>query len=110
MLRMIAVLSIAMLCTTANATPNDSDCRSFMTTAEVIMNSRQDGVSLSDSLMILDRNFTNPENKEKREAIKQIVLAAYQEPYYHTDSMKKVAVNEFAALHYMACLNFNEKS
>lgn len=109
MLRVIAALSIAMLCVTANAAPNDSNCRSLMTTAEIIMSSRQSGVSLSDSLMILDRNFTNPENKELRDATQQIVLAAYQEPYYHTDSMKKVAVNEFATLHYMACLNFNEK-
>lgn len=109
MIRIIAALSIAMLCTNANAAPNDSGCRSFMTTAEIIMSSRQSGVSLSDSLMILDRNFTNPESAAKREAVKQIVLAAYQEPYYHTDEMKDVSINEFAALHYMACLELNRK-
>lgn len=109
MIRIIAALSIAILFSTANAAPNDSGCRSFMTTAEIIMSSRQSGVSLSDSLMILDRNFTNPESTAKREAVKQIVLAAYQEPYYHTDEMKDVSINEFAALHYMACLELNRK-
>lgn len=110
MIRIITALSIALLCTTANAAPKvDADCRSLMMTAEIIMSSRQSGVSLSDSLMILDRNFTAPESNAKRDAIHQIMLAAYQEPYYHTDEMKDEAINEFAALHYMACLDFNRK-
>lgn len=107
--KIIAAFIVSLICVSANAAPNDTDCRSFMTTAEIIMSSRQNGVSLSDSLMILDRNFTNPESTAKREAIKQIVLAAYQEPYYHTDEMKDVSINEFAALHYMACLEVNRK-
>ena len=118
MRKIIAALSIAMLCITANANSKspaylkaqrEERCRDVMEVAEAVMYSRQNNMPMLKSLEVLDKFFTLPEDQAVYDGAQQMVVHAYKTAYYHTDDLKLLAINEFAALHYMACLDFNKK-
>jgi len=84
----------------------DVRCRELMGVAEAIMYSRQNGMPLRNSLKVLDRNFTLPKEQKAYDSAQQIVIQAYEEPYYHSEEAKLIAINEFASLYYRACIDF----
>lgn len=90
MKKLIMAAVIAISASTANA--SETYCETVYNLAESIMAARQGGVSL----------------KELKKSIKtkvgsSLVLWAYELPKYHSEEMKKYAVNSFAEEAFYDC-------
>ena len=114
-MRFLVVVFSALICVSVSAEPrysqsqSDARCRDVMKVAESVMYSRQNGVPMRKSLEVLDEFFNLPKDQSAYDSAQQMVIEAYEEPYYHTNKLKILIINEFSALHYRACMDFNSK-
>lgn len=88
-----------------NKKVDDSICDSTIKVAESIMRNRQNGISIAKSLEVVSsvRDGT-PANEAVSALTKQIVIQAYEMPFFSTESYKDDAVREFGAKQYLACM------
>jgi len=77
-------------------------CSSLASLAHSIMASHQEGVALSDTLAIIERN--NPE-PEIRAAYEELVLMAYGEPRYQTEAAQARSAADFRDTIHVWCLS-----
>ena len=95
------LLLLAILAAPAVAeSSKDKWCRSFAETAEVVMQGRQSGLGLQYMLDTLLKGVKG----QAAETAKQIVLAAYSVPKYHSDDMQVEATNRFRDDFLLKCL------
>ncbi|WP_072432769.1 hypothetical protein [Azotobacter vinelandii] len=100
MLRTIPVAVIFMAASYFVCAEESSDrCEQIGALAEVVMENRQNGISLMNSMKAA---------KDDRLA-KDLIMWAYKKPGYSTDQLKKRAVVDFQNEVYMMCLESKEK-
>ena len=105
MRRIIAALSIAMLCITANADVNIEEyCLEVAKLSRAVMNSRQLGDPIENALAARDRAFKQTKNERDKIIHTEIILEAYDVPRYFTDKFIQSEIDEFAAKNYIACM------
>lgn len=105
MIRIIAALSIAMLCSTANADVSIEDyCFEAMKLSEAVMKARQYGVSIESALSVRESTFKKTKDEGSRLVHTEIILEAYDSPMYSTEKYKQSEIKEFAAENYLACI------
>lgn len=76
-------------------------CNSVSKLAESIMKARQNGVPMRDIFNILHAHSTS----ESFTAISnELVIAAYEEPHWSTESNKTRAARDFSDRFYLACV------
>lgn len=103
MIRIIAALSIAMLCSTANANIEEY-CFNAMKLSEAVMSARQYGVSIEDVLSARVDGSGDSAAQSVRLVHTEIILEAYDKPMYSTEKYKQSEIKEFAAENYLACI------
>ena len=90
------LLTIALAATPAvakeEATKQDI-CDAYGKVAEAIMTARQGGVSMSKSMALADDN----------NLVKSLVIEAYEQPAYSTESVKKKTIRDFADNFLLVC-------
>lgn len=105
MIRIIAALSIAMLCTNANANVGiDEYCFEAMKLSEAVMKARQYGVSIESALSVRESAFKKSKDEAARLIHTEMILEAYDGPMYSTEKYKQSEIKEFAAENYLACI------
>ncbi len=82
------------------ASVDSKDCAVFAALAHNIMDGRQKGVSMKESMEISERSKL-PDNLKA--VVKSIVISAYERPRYSTEQMKAREVTEFENGYYLAC-------
>ena len=70
-------------------------CEASYETAKIIMEKRQEGVSLAKMYGLV---------KDSEELLRKMVLAAYEMPKYSTYKMQQSAVREFSDEVYLTCI------
>jgi len=81
------------------------NCLIIENTAGNVMRLRQEGVSMSEMMHMLDSS-----NNPQAIALNKIyVIAAFKEPRWHTDNAKKRAIQDFKEIMYKACLEGRNK-
>lgn len=105
MLKIIAAISIALLCTTANADANiEGYCLEVAKLSRAVMTSRQYGDPIENALAVRDRAFKKNKDESARVIHTEIILEAYDVPRYFTDKFIESEINEFATKNYVTCI------
>lgn len=99
MKKILVTTVFALSATTAQATPVDTMCQSVANTAGVIMQARQDGVTVTNIAAALRQSPLNSVSKAHT-----MIQAAYQQPKYNTDRYVRNAVTEFYNTVYLDCV------
>lgn len=81
---------------------NHLRCRLLVNYGELVMNARQEGISIIKMIELVD-DFTLTDERI-RSFIKSLVIAAYEQPQYSTDRMKKRAIRKFCDDLYLGCI------
>lgn len=114
MLKIIAALYIAILCTTVSAATSYADyksspCISVMQAAETTMSNRQKGYSFKDMLLnstklskVLSEK-TGMESSDSQLLTYRMASSAMEEPVHDTDFYKSVAVSKFSSEYNTIC-------
>ena len=100
MKRMVLTIAAALLATTANAGKVHETCASLSTLAETVAENRYAGVSMRDSMGVVETN-----NEQARQMIRAIIQDAYGLPDYSGDEYQRRAVVEFGNDVYSECLD-----
>ena len=106
MKKLLLACVLSSVCIGAHANTgdyNDDFCRKMLIMAEGIINARQSGVPLSQSLSINDANISKKDNRNLSELMQNIIIDAYKEPLMYSDEMKRRSTYEFGANYYLAC-------
>lgn len=77
-----------------------STCQQFEKMAELIMKSRQAGISMSEVMGV--------SKISEIELARKMVIAAYESPRYQTEEMKQRAIEEFKNEAYLQCIKSQE--
>lgn len=77
----------------------DAGCKALGRFAHTVMFNRQNGVSLQDSLDAIKKG------QDKSGYARAVIIAAFEQPLYYTESMKNQAVDEFANHVLLTCLS-----
>ena len=88
------LLAATLISLSLTSQASEISCEQIEVTARTIMDARQAGVPLKSVMKIVKDN----------DAMKQIVIQAYDSSKYETDSYKKSAVEKFANKYYVSCL------
>lgn len=83
---------------------HEKNCRDLMKYAEMAMDAKQKGISLSKMLEINDKTISNKDNLEMHDVFQSILIDAYGEPTYSSVVVKREQKNEYAAKYYIACM------
>jgi len=75
-------------------------CESHSGFAEAVMYQRQSGAPITKLLNAIKKSEADAQGKE---ALKNIVLMAYNSPKYYSQTMKDAAESEFANKVYLLC-------
>lgn len=82
----------------------DEFCRDVMAIATAAMMSRQNGLSLANALINVDRMVNEKEITENKGFIlREILRDAYQEPKFSSESYKQDKIDEFGTKYYLGC-------
>lgn len=84
----------------AQVSSDSKNCDVFATLAHNIMDGRQSGLSMKESMDIAERSNLPDSLKE---AVKSIVISAYERPRFSTEQMKAREVSEFENRYYLVC-------
>lgn len=99
MKKLLSILSLSLLATTAIAAPpTKEDCSAISQLAEVIMQSRQAGI---DAEQMMKVGNSDP-------IATQLVIAAFKEPKFSTPDFQQEAISEFKSEVYLDCLSKSE--
>jgi len=79
-----------------------SVCGEIAGTAEVVMQSRQDGISMSKIMQVLDSNAEMDESTKK--LMRDMLIAAYELPRFSTEKVKKETIENFRDQYYLGCV------
>lgn len=77
----------------------DSSCDAYSETARSIMDGRQNGVTIKQSMAIANA----APNSELKEFVRSIVILAYEQPAYSTEPTKRKAIDEFGNKFSLEC-------
>ena len=83
---------------------HEKNCRNLMKYAEMAMDAKQKGISLSKMLEINDKTISKKDNQEMHDVFQSILMDAYGEPTYSSLTVKREQKNEYAAKYYIACM------
>ena len=75
-------------------------CEAVDRLAKSIMEARQSGAALSDMLKVLD----GPNNKTTGPFVRAVVMEAFEQPRYSTESMQQKTITEFANQQMLMCV------
>lgn len=87
---------------------HEKNCRDLMKYAEMAMDAKQKGISLSKMLEINDKTISKKDNLEMHDVFQSILIDAYGEPTYSSVVVKREQKNEYAAKYYIACMEMYE--
>lgn len=88
---------------------HEENCRNLMAMAEAAIKTKQNGVSLGNSLSNLGKMVESGQAQKEETAMMQKILRdAYDEPTYSTPKIKQEQANDFAAKYYLACMEMYE--
>lgn len=76
---------------------HEKNCRDLMKYAEMAMDAKQKGISLSKMLEINDKTISKKDNLEMHDVFQSILIDAYGEPTYSSVVVKREQKNEYAA-------------
>ncbi|HGX3401732.1 TPA: hypothetical protein ACNH0W_003304 [Acinetobacter nosocomialis] len=87
---------------------HEQNCRNTMEIANVIMQTKQNGMPLIKALEANDYALKNNPNKNMQKVTNLIIRDAYEQPSYSTPSIKQEQLNEFSAKYYLGCMEMYE--
>ena len=88
------LLAVTLMSLLLTSQASEISCEQIEITARTIMEARQAGVPLKSVMKVVKTS----------DAMKQVVIQAYDSSKYETDSYKKSAVEKFANKYYVSCL------
>ncbi len=83
---------------------HEKNCRDLMKYAEMAMDAKQKGISLSKMLDINDKTINKQNDPEMHGVFHSIIMDAYGEPTYSSPTVKREQLNEYSAKYYLACM------
>lgn len=93
------LLALLLVSGAANATPQETFCLGVYDLAELVMNGRQQGVSMKKAIEIVSDS-----GNEQLTSIAEIFIDdAYREPMFNSEQYKQAAVNRFAEKAFYEC-------
>jgi len=98
--KIILIMAVIMLASTAYAVEKSEFAKQMSSMAQSIMEFRQRGVSITESMEIVDKI----ENEVLQEILKKYVVEAYKTPMFSTERHKKEAITEFGNKIYLRVL------
>ena len=102
---LIGIATFTIFTIGQNGHANDSyeKCKVSSDFARAVMSGRQTGVKMSDMLEVI--KSANPEIKE---ILEYIIIEAYQESRYSTESIKEKTITDFENSIYLECVKANK--
>lgn len=110
------VLALALAsCVTQTTTAKTSAeagafCLDLYEVSHSIMQARQHGVPLKQSLAVLNAESDSNKHVEMNRVLNAVVVDAYKVPLFQTEQNKQVAAEEFAVNIYVSCIDITSSS
>ena len=97
------ILSLSLMASApavANTSGNDTYCNQLATTAETLMDARQQGVPMSTAIGIVNK----VKDKDLRGTMRNMVMQAYEAHRYMTAEVQQITIGNFRDEWHLACL------
>lgn len=96
---------LALMAVSANAKVKDKAdlCLSIAKGAESVMTDRQNGESMISLLESNENTYKSTKYKAGYTLMKAMILDAYKQPQYTTDTFKQRTIDDFVAKYYLMC-------
>ena len=105
MKRLIAITICLGMAVNTNAKVRDKAdlCLSIAKGAESVMTDRQNGESMISLLESNENTYKSTKYKAGYTLMKAMILDAYKQPQYTTDTFKQRTIDDFVAKYYLMC-------
>lgn len=77
-----------------------STCKSYANFAKTVMQKRQHGADIAEGMEVI----SSQKNKVLKEELQNVIILAFSQPKYSTESMQDSVISEFKNQAYLSCV------